>query len=50
MIYFPHTFRCARRLLTTAAILSAVASGAAFAGSCPADKTVADGKGQAMSS
>lgn len=48
MIQFAQTFRSARRLLATAALLSTVAAGAAFAGSCPADKTVADGKGQPM--
>jgi quercetin dioxygenase-like cupin family protein len=45
-----HTLHSARRLLTAAAILSSLATTAAFAGTCPADKTVADGKGQAMSS
>ncbi len=50
MSQLTQTFHSARRLLATAAVLSCVAAGAAFAGSCPADKTVADGKGQAMSS
>ena len=48
MNQFAQTVRSARRLLATAALLSTVATGAAFAGSCPADKAVADGKGQPM--
>ena len=48
MNQFAQTVRSAHRLLATAALLSTVAAGAAFAGSCPADKTVADGKGQPM--
>jgi quercetin dioxygenase-like cupin family protein len=42
--------RAARRRVATAVVLSCVATGAAFAGSCPTDKMVADGKGQPMSS
>lgn len=44
------TMPTARRLLGIAAILGCIGTGAAQAGGCPADKTVADGKGQAMSS
>jgi quercetin dioxygenase-like cupin family protein len=50
MTHLTHTFHSACRLLGTAAVLSCVAAGAAFAGSCPADKMVAEGKGQAMAS
>jgi quercetin dioxygenase-like cupin family protein len=50
MTEFTHAFRSAGRLLATAAMLSTLATGVAFAGGCPADKVVADGKGQAMSS
>ena len=39
-----------RRLTAAAAIMTLLGAGAAQAGSCPADKIVADGKGQAMSS
>ena len=38
MNQFAQTVRFARRLLGTAALLSTLAAGAAFAGSCPADK------------
>lgn len=38
-----------RRLLTAASIICCVGIGAAHAGTCPADKIVASGKGQAMS-
>lgn len=48
MNQFAQTVRSVRSLLATAALLSTVGVGAAFAGSCPADKTVADGKGQPM--
>ncbi|HSV16668.1 MAG TPA: cupin domain-containing protein [Tepidisphaeraceae bacterium] len=42
--------RSTHRLLATAAVLTCFAAGAAFAGGCPTDKMVAEGKGQAMSS
>ena len=37
------------RALSAAALLGCLVAGQAFAGGCPADKVVADGKGQAMS-
>ena len=37
-----------RRVLTVAVVGALGMAGAAFAGECPADKQVADGKGQAM--
>jgi quercetin dioxygenase-like cupin family protein len=37
-----------RRVLTVAVVGALGVAGAAFAGECPADKQVADGKGQAM--
>jgi len=43
------TYATTRRLLAGAAILSCLGLGAAHAGGCPDGKTVADGKGQAMS-
>ena len=37
-----------RKALQLSAIAAALAAGSAFAGECPADKVVADGKGQPM--
>ena len=44
-----HFAPASRGLLAAVALLGAAGIGAAHAGTCPADKVVADGKGQAMS-
>lgn len=49
MIRFTHLSRAARPVMAATTLIAGLAAGSAYAGGCPADKIVADGQGQKMS-